>query len=48
MMAKKIGNLVGKFLEVDQSATNIMDKLLRINGDIDMRDSLKRGTVLKY
>jgi len=47
-MTKKISNLVGKFLEVEQWATNIMDKLLHIKGDIDMRNPLKCGLVLKY
>ncbi|XP_024642377.1 uncharacterized protein [Medicago truncatula] len=48
LMARKLGDLVGKFLEVDQRDTNIMGKSIRIKVDIDLRNPLKRGIVLKY
>lgn len=48
LIAKKIGDLVGKFMEADQRDSNRMGKSLRIKVAIDLRNPLKRGTVLKY
>lgn len=41
LMARKLGDLVGKFLEVDQRDTNRMGKSIRIKVDIDLRNPLK-------
>jgi hypothetical protein len=48
LMAKKLGDLVGKFLEVNPRDINRMGKSIRIKVIIDLCKPLKRGTVLKY
>lgn len=47
-IAKKLGDMLGKFVEVDSKESNRMGKFLRVKATIDLRKPLKRGTVIKY
>ena len=47
-MAKKLGDVLGKYMEVDSNEGNRMGKFLRVKVEIDLRKPLKRGTVVKY
>lgn len=47
-MAKKLGDLLGKFVEVDSKESNRLGCFLRVKANIDLRKPLKRGTVIKY
>jgi len=47
-MAKKLGDLLGKFVEVDSKESNRLGCFLRVKTNIDLRKPLKRGTVIKY
>jgi hypothetical protein len=47
-MARKLGDLMGKFVEVDSKESNRMGKFLRVKATIDLRNPLKRGTIIKY
>jgi hypothetical protein len=47
-MAKKIGDLVGTFEDVDQRDGCRYGKFLRVKSSIDLRKPLKRGTVVHY
>lgn len=48
MMAKQLGDTVGKFVEIDQKESNRMGRFLRIKVKVDLCKPLKRGTILKY
>jgi len=47
-MAKKLGDVLGKFVEVDNNEGNRLGKFLRVKVTIDLRKPLKRGTMVKY
>ncbi|RHN51689.1 hypothetical protein MtrunA17_Chr6g0471591 [Medicago truncatula] len=47
-MAEKLGNLLGKFVEVDSKECNRLGSFLWVKATIDLRKPLKRGTVIKY
>jgi hypothetical protein len=47
-MAKRLGDLLGNFIEVDNKDGNRLGKFLRVKTLIDLRKPLKRGTVVKY
>lgn len=47
-MAKKLGDVLGKFVEVDSKEGNRLGKFLRVKVTVDLRKPLKRGTVVKY
>lgn len=47
-IAKKLGDMLGKFVEVDSKESNRMGKFLRVKATIDLRKPLKRRTVIKY
>lgn len=47
-MAQKLGDVLGKFVEVDSKEGNRLGKFLRVKVSIDLRKPLKRGTVVKY
>lgn len=46
--AKKLGDTIGKFVEVDTKDGNRMGKFLRVKAEIDLMKPLKRGTVIKF
>lgn len=46
--AKKVGDTLGKFVEVDTKEGNRLGKFLRVKAEIDLTKPLKRGTVIKY
>lgn len=47
-MAKRLGDSIGVFDEVDQKKENRSGRFLRIRTRIDLRKPLKRGTIVKY
>ncbi|PNY16581.1 cysteine desulfurase mitochondrial-like [Trifolium pratense] len=47
-MARKLGDVLGKFVEVDNKESNRMGKFLWIKSTIDLRNPLKRGTIIKF
>lgn len=47
-MAKKVGDLIGAFEEVDQRDGCRLGKFLRVKTSIDLRKPLKRGTVVRF
>ncbi|MCH88312.1 zinc CCHC-type-like protein, partial [Trifolium medium] len=47
-MAKKLGDIIGSFMEVDSKDCNRLGKFLRVKTSIDLRKPLKRGTIVKY
>ncbi|MCI00644.1 zinc CCHC-type-like protein, partial [Trifolium medium] len=47
-MAKKLGDLLGSFVDVDNKESSRLGKFLRVKTTIDLRKPLKRGTVIKY
>jgi len=47
-IAKKIGNMVGKFLEMDEKECNRMGKFLRIQISIDLKKPLKKGSKIHF
>lgn len=48
VVAKQLGNIIGKFEEMDSKVENIMGKFLRLKVRIDLRKPLKRGTIINY
>lgn len=46
--SKKLGDTIGKFVEVDPKDVNRLGKFLRVKAEIDLKKPLKRGTVIKY
>ncbi|XP_045821710.1 uncharacterized protein LOC123914553 [Trifolium pratense] len=48
VVAVKLGDTMGKFVEVDNNEGNRMGKCLRIKTTVDLRKPLKRGTVITY
>lgn len=48
VMAKRLGDSIGVFDEVDQKKENRSGRFLRIRTRMDLRKPLKRGTVVKY
>ncbi|CAJ2671908.1 unnamed protein product [Trifolium pratense] len=47
-MAKKLGNILGTFEEMDMKDCNRMGKFLRIRVSMDLRKPLKRGSKLSF
>jgi hypothetical protein len=47
-MARKLGDLIGEFIDVDNKEGNRNGKFLRVKVSIDLRKPLKRGTVITY
>jgi hypothetical protein len=47
-MARKLGDLIGEFVDVDNKEGNRNGKFLRVKVSIDLRKPLKRGTVITY
>jgi len=47
-IAKKTGNMVGKFLEMDEKKCNRMGKFLRIRISIDLKKPLKKGSKIHF
>jgi hypothetical protein len=47
-MARKLGDVLGSFLEMDSKEGNRMGKFLRVKVNVDLRKPLKRGTIVKY
>jgi hypothetical protein len=47
-MAKKLGNILGTFEEMDMKDCNRMGKFLRIRVSMDLRKPLKRGSKLNF
>lgn len=47
-MAKRLGDIIGSFEEVDSKVEHRMGKFLRLKTTIDLKKPLKRGTVIKY
>ncbi|GAU33808.1 hypothetical protein TSUD_221460 [Trifolium subterraneum] len=47
-MAKKLGDVIGEFVEVDLKDGNRLGKFLRVKVTVDLRKPLKRGIVVKY
>jgi hypothetical protein len=47
-MAKKLGDIIGSFVEVDSKDCNRTGRFLRVKTLIDLRKPLKRGTLVKY
>ncbi|XP_058733973.1 uncharacterized protein LOC131605657 [Vicia villosa] len=47
-MARKIGNIIGVFEEMDGRETCRTGRFLRIKVTIDLKNPLKRGTVVKF
>lgn len=47
-MAKKLGNIIGSHVETDPKDVNRLGRFLRLKATIDLRQPLKRGTVVKY
>ncbi|CAI8596134.1 unnamed protein product [Vicia faba] len=47
-MAKQLGDIVGKFEEIDPKDTNMMRNFMRIKVKVDLRKLHKRGMILKY
>jgi hypothetical protein len=47
-MAKLLGNVIGNFVDVDAKDVNRLGKFLRVKVTIDLRQPLKRGTIVKY
>jgi len=48
VMAMKLGNNLGTFMEVDNKEGNRMGKFLRLKATVDLRKPLKQGTMVKY
>lgn len=47
-VAMKLGNTIGKFVEVDSQEGNRMGEFLRIKTTVDLLKPLKRGTIITY
>lgn len=47
-MARKIGNIIGAFEEMDYREACRMGRFLRIKVLIDLKNPLKRGTIVKF
>lgn len=47
-MAKKLGDIVGEFIETYHKEYNMMGRFLRIKVKVDLQNPLKRGIVMKY
>ncbi|GAU49944.1 hypothetical protein TSUD_408390 [Trifolium subterraneum] len=47
-MAEKLGNTIGKFVEVDIKEGHRLGKFLRLKTTVDLRKPLKRGTVINF
>lgn len=47
-MAKKLGDILGAFIEMDSKDAHRHGKFLRINVKLDLRNPLKRGTVVRF
>ncbi|CAI8606586.1 unnamed protein product [Vicia faba] len=47
-MAKKMRDILGSFEEMDMKDAHPIDRFLRIKVTIDLRNPLKRGTVVKF
>jgi interleukin-1 receptor-associated kinase 1 len=47
-MARKLGNIMGSFEEVDPKDSNRTGRFLRLKTSLDLRKPLKRGTKIKF
>ena len=47
-MAKKLRDVLGKFVEVDSKDRHRIGKFLSVKVTVDLRKPLKRGTMVKY
>jgi interleukin-1 receptor-associated kinase 1 len=47
-MAKKLGNIMGSFEEVDPKDSNRTGRFLRLKTSLDLRKPLKKGTKIKF
>lgn len=47
-MAKKIGEILGLFEEIDSKEAHRSGKFMRIKVKMDMKDPLKRGTIVRF
>jgi hypothetical protein len=47
-MAERLGNTIGKFVEVDSKEGHRLGKFLRLKTTVDLRKPLKRGTVINF
>jgi hypothetical protein len=47
-MAKKLGDVIGKFEEADAKESHRMGRFLRTKIQIDLTKPLKRGTIVRY
>ncbi|XP_058775409.1 uncharacterized protein LOC131649675 [Vicia villosa] len=47
-IAQKMGNIIGEFVEMDMREAHRNGRFLRVKAKIDLKSSLKRGTVVRF
>ncbi|XP_058734335.1 uncharacterized protein LOC131606068 [Vicia villosa] len=47
-IAKKMGNILGEYVEMDQREAHRNGRFLRVKAKIDLKQPLKRGTVIRF